>query len=335
MHITRPIQLPSLDLIFKKDEEGHYTKDARLYQDILRYYVERKKEDPNYDGCFKHRELAKWLVNNNHEFKNRYTQDSTKHTSISNRIEHTQERTKDKLKDMVDLGLIQVIGETKVEKGTGTTPLYQYTVDGHLLVWIVESIDPKKRELASDEIYNWFQTMYTQDSSASSVFSLVLFRKFKEKGLFENFVVDSLRRRFHSTAKTKDEIALFQRMGVYYVDDEKKSESYVDLWDETLNEMTPQNKKLILHFIKLDMERKMLDGSKNPENFENLRFELRDRYDEVAVEGVCKKCDSCFSIPLPLQDYLKIAKVLPSEPAITKCLQCHTDGSYVINVLGY
>lgn len=274
-------------------------------------------------------------MNNNHEFINRYKQDSSKHTPIRTRIEHTQERTKDKLKDMIAFGLIQVVGETKVEKGTGTTPLYQYTVDGHLLVWILESIDPKKRENANDEIYNWFQAKHTQDSSASNVFSLALFRKFKEKGLFGDFVVGSLRRRFHSADKTKDEIALFQRMGVYYIDDEKKSEFFVDLWDETLNEMDPHTKKLLLHYIKLDMERKMLDGSKNPENFENRRFELRDRYDMVTVEGVCKNCNSCFSIGIPLQGYLKIANVLPSDPAMTKCVLCHTDDSYVINVLGH
>ena len=44
MLAMRPVQLPGINYVFKKDENGHYSKPALLYQDILRYAIFRKNE---------------------------------------------------------------------------------------------------------------------------------------------------------------------------------------------------------------------------------------------------------------------------------------------------
>ena len=61
---------------------------------------------------------------------------------------------KDKLNDLVNVGLIDTLGRTKVQKGDATTPIYQYNGLAYLLAWLIESFDPNKRELANNEIYN-------------------------------------------------------------------------------------------------------------------------------------------------------------------------------------
>jgi len=99
-------------------------------------YLE-KKDKPS-DDPFRHWDLAEWLMNNNNEFINRYT---GSHTTISNRIEHTQNRTKDSLKDLVNLGLIVDAGQTKIKKGTATTSLYLFTDTAYLVAWIIEGFD--------------------------------------------------------------------------------------------------------------------------------------------------------------------------------------------------
>src|SRR5919204_795750 len=99
MLAMRSVQLPGINYVFKKDKNGNYTKSALLYQDIFRYAIFRKKENLSYTA-FKHREIAGWLVTNNRELLERY---EGSHTTISNRIEYTQDRTKGSLQDLVDL----------------------------------------------------------------------------------------------------------------------------------------------------------------------------------------------------------------------------------------
>jgi len=43
MLVMRQAQLPGVNYVFKKDENGNYTKSPLLYQDILRYAISRKK----------------------------------------------------------------------------------------------------------------------------------------------------------------------------------------------------------------------------------------------------------------------------------------------------
>ena len=74
---------------------------------------------------YRHWDLAKWLLNNNQEFINRYKDLSTRNINIPNRIENTQRRTKHRLNDLVNLQLIKVNGYGKETKGTGTVPIYR------------------------------------------------------------------------------------------------------------------------------------------------------------------------------------------------------------------
>jgi hypothetical protein len=331
MLAMRQAQLPGINYVFEKDENGNYTKSALLYQDILRYAIFRKKDKP-LDNPFRHWDLAEWLMNNNNEFINRY---KGSHITISNRIEHTQNRTKDSLKDLVDLGLIVDAGQTKIKKGTATTSLYLFTDTAYLVAWVIEGFDSNKRETADNEIYNLFDSNYKRISSPSSydIFNWALYRKYKEKGVFGSFVVDEFRDRLDSNIQTRDMQALFQRIGVIYNSNINKAVFFVDLWNETLDELEPESRNLVLHHIKLEIERRMEDRAEDLGSYEKTRFDTRNSYDLVAVQGNCKKCKNCYSIGLEIRSYLKVANLLPSEPIIGKCVLCKIDDSYVINMI--
>lgn len=70
-----------IDTIFKKDQNGRYTKDALFYQDILSYYLVINPLITT-NNRFYLLDLKKWLVENNLEIKE-YFQDSKSHTSLS------------------------------------------------------------------------------------------------------------------------------------------------------------------------------------------------------------------------------------------------------------
>src|SRR5438046_236990 len=103
MLFMRQTQLPGVNFIFQKDKNGSYTKLALLYQDILGYSIIKIKSNSPDSRSFTHRELAKWLLENNNEYINYYKDPSTKYYTLNNKIENTQQSMKDKLNDLVNV----------------------------------------------------------------------------------------------------------------------------------------------------------------------------------------------------------------------------------------
>jgi hypothetical protein len=126
---------------------------------------------------------------------------------------------------------------------------------------------------------------------------------------------------------------LFQRIGVIYNSDIEKAKFFVDLWNETLDELEPEARDLVLYHIKLEIERRMGDLVEDLASFEKTRFKIRTRYDYVALEGNCKKCKCCYSVALPLRPYLDVANILPSEPVTGTCMLCKDPESFVYKVI--
>jgi hypothetical protein len=106
----------TISSIFENDEQGNYTKDALLYQDIIHYYLILGGTDKR----FRLRELQRWLVQNNREIIDFY-QDSKSHTKISNRIHAKEGRINSKF---VYLITGQLIKESRVQNNQSSKSLY-------------------------------------------------------------------------------------------------------------------------------------------------------------------------------------------------------------------
>jgi hypothetical protein len=115
---------------------------------------------------------------------------------------------------------------------------------------------------------------------------------------------------------------LLHRIAVLYIDDEDQSEFFSNLWHETLNELDAKTKDLVLHHIKLEIERRMENKVQDPSTFEQVRFQMKHMHGAVALEGYCDKCKTRYSIAIPLIDYLKVANFIPSKPVIAGCALC-------------
>jgi hypothetical protein len=187
-------RLPSLSVIFEKDETGCYTKPAHLYQDILCFSLNIGKTESGESESFRHWDLAKWLMKNNPELVNRYKDPSNSHTNISNRIENTQQRTKGALSDLKDLRLVRL---TRIEpqlKGTGTVQLYKFRRPAFLLAWLIEGTKPVERNRANDEIFKLLDSYFNGPyAPPMEIYELNLYSKFRSKGVFGELVVDNIR----------------------------------------------------------------------------------------------------------------------------------------------
>jgi hypothetical protein len=103
--MTQILNKWKLDSIFeKKDEQGNYTNDALLCQDILLYFEVINKTVLE-NNPFKLRELQKWIVENNKQITE-YYQGFKARTRITNKIHAKEGRIKNKFEGLLELSLI-------------------------------------------------------------------------------------------------------------------------------------------------------------------------------------------------------------------------------------
>jgi hypothetical protein len=289
-------QVPGINIIFKKDNEGNYTLNSLLYQDILHYSTIIRTEHPEngYNNSFRERELANWLLKNNREFIEYYSGISTRTTTYQNRIENRLPRIRDKLKDLVEMGLFEEDGTTKALKNNDIVSLYKYTLDGYLLSYVIESLDPKKQESADNEIYNLYVWHFEQFPSSASPFSLMIYKKLKEGQVFGR-LVDAYRDVISkgTNVKNMQEFVSAVTPPQYLIDMTRNNPTKLsDMLEKLIQEMDRQKRELFLYGIKEDIETKMARKVVNIYEYIKLRHKVRYRIDIVALLGICENCKS-------------------------------------------
>lgn len=277
--------------IVEKDEGSYtkYTKRALFYQDILRYYFVIKETNM---GPFKDRKLTYWLLENNQELKSDHV-DSDKHTAPSKRMEYRLERVQRSVQDLINLGLMLEAGTVPDERG-GTRPVknYGFTQKGSLLACLIEGFVPSKREKANNEGYNVIQSILSVDPASYNIFHSALHRKYKERGVFGEFIMDRLRQSLesHSEIKTMGEL-LYSSLIVFRTSDASKGNLYLDLWDETFKEMSSFVQGLLLFNMKMEIEQRMAHWAKAPQTYEKACFRVVGE----RLWNFCKYCMNAFS----------------------------------------
>jgi hypothetical protein len=312
----------AINSIFQKEEdEDIYTDNALLDQDILSYSLviakDQTTEQINKDNPkFTHRDIGKWLIKNNSEYIALY---KGKDRTDSEKIDNTQRRVKNRLKDLEVLGLVKQHGETKQQKGTGETPVYGFTRYGYVLAWIIESFDPKSRDKANNEIYKWLEIIYkvNQYSPSTIVFCALFFKKCKEKGLFE-YIVSLFRNVLVSNIYLRNRFELFNEVLVRIFNYPGSTDPFHVTLNETLDELDVSTRELFLYYQKLELERRTKLIAEHPKGYEDIRFQARVNPHILTVEGHCKFCQLYFSLGVDLLDYRE--RMIEDKNEVSGCL---------------
>ena len=321
-----------IDSIFDKDKKGHYTRKALLYQNILQYAV--RDDGASVSGSpFRHWNLSEWLMSKNNEFVNYYKDPSTKTITISNRIDNTQTRTKDKLDDLINLDLIEISGYTKQEKGTGQVRLYNYTNNGYLLAWIIESFDEKKELITNTKIYDVLNSIFNigESSASPDIFFYSFFKKCYEQKAFGD-IVGLFREILSSDKILSDTRDLLQHLVRLEFKDKDKAVFFLNLWNETLEELDMEVKNLFMYQLKLEIERRMEVQVVGTKFYEETRYSHRARSDLVTLECLCTKCNLFVPAGIRLVQYRKAHAY--GMPITAKCPYCQTPHSLQVPALG-
>jgi hypothetical protein len=329
--------ISSISDIFRKDDDGEYIKsnarlviksNARLARKILSYTLVAQKNNHSqkYDEVFFDRDLAKWLLHNYIEFVERYQDRPYNRMKESAQVENVLPRIKDLLSDLVDLDLVRF---EKDEQRRGTSDIitvYRPTFAGHLIALLIEIMESEKpKPNISIEIYHLFDSYFKEHHSSYDKFYDALFKKYMERGLFDEFGIDILISRLNSGMEIKTIDDLVHRLELLSFDDTGKALLYADLLDEVLKELDPNAKELLFYEIKLLLEHEMSKRLTH-KDFEQRRFELRDCTDRIALEAKCENCNTYFVVDIEILYYLRKRNFAPHTPVPkSKCPnpKCH------------
>jgi hypothetical protein len=293
-----PVAISSI--FARRIEDGIYTYSASLYQNILRYFlVLRQKRSENNSLSFTWWEITDWQTINKEDHTDK---------PVKDRIENPQKTIKNKLKNLVQLHLLNEAESKPMTRGSGNTPTYQFTEYGCLLAWIIESFESTtSQEVVCNAVYDLLRSIFTVDdklaATSTSIFISQFLKKCKERGVFENIVIlfrETLVRVDHSIVGMVD---LFRH--VFWLDfkDIEQRTFFNSLFDETINELDLETRKLVLYNLKLDIERKMRISVTDFKEFEKVRFRVKGYADTVALESHCIICDFHAVVAVDLLDY--------------------------------
>lgn len=150
-------------------------------------------------------------------------------------------------------------------------------------------------------------------------------------GVFVTFVVDLMRERLDTAT---DMGGLLSSLTRYENPVKENGDLFLRLSNEAVNELGANERKHLLHHMKLEIEDKMLSQAKNPSLYERMQDVVKDKPDLVAVEGICEKCQCTIAIAISTIEYIQNTQILPSGPLIfEKCPRCKERDCLLIPVV--
>lgn len=182
--------------------------------------------------------------------------------------------------------------------------------------------------MIQNEIYTLVSEIFTinEHSSASNIFFSKFVKKCNDANEFRNIVY--LFRQAISDSNIIKMTDLFNYIWRLDFEDLNTRIRFNNMFFEILDELDPEKQNLILHALKLDIERRMKAAAVSFEKFEQARFMMRSYYNKVALECFCTKCDMFMYSAHNVLDYRKSVVDLYSEGTrflYGRCSQCNTE----------
>jgi hypothetical protein len=316
------MKIPTIQNIFSRDKDGNYTKDALLYQDILKYSVRELESPPQY--IFKKWNLIEWLISHNLEMTNDYKKTAASHMTKTNKIQARKGRVDGHISVLMFLGLLGEKDRVKESKGDSMVTRYSFTRLGSIIALLLMMSSPTKKVKAITSIYKIFRFWCEENPSSIDEYNLSLLELMLDKDLFVKYLELLLCafEKGESFSNMNDLLNEAWRLVSFNPEDCKKHE---ELRKAAFERLSSDAKKYFMHKQKLEIERKMFGIANNLRGFEELSFKLKNDYDKLATEGYCKNCKLYIPLALSLIEYLQLA--YPVNLITTKCPKCGLEKS--------
>ena len=318
------LNVKGIDAIFQKGDGDDYKDKSRMYQDMLIFGSTIQENEE-----FKLWDLAKYLLYNNEELRDRYFKSEIrlKKLNESSKIEHIMRRVKRNVNDLVVLRIMTEVRQVKEERGTGLIPTFRFTTFGYFLSQIIQSL--RFNVNVEDKLYNFLHEGLSKFQTYSSVviFKVHWIKKMHDKGEFGQYisifkkVLDS-----KSISNVEDFALILQStVNLNFFHIPTNLLLFVNTWEETVKELEPEIRKLFLYEQKLAIDVKMGSKARTLE-YEKLRLDLIGDVELVALEGYCNECKQFVVVKMTILEYyrrLAYADKVLDELAMT-CSKCNS-----------
>jgi hypothetical protein len=320
MHGTIMMNSPGIRAIFERNNESNYTKDALLYQYILRYCIKDDAATEN-EIAIRPWELTDWLINHYPEFRDHY---HGSHIKRYSRIENTLPRVKRKLDDLNALFLVEESADKARKLDTRVT-IYRCTKSGLFLAWLIEtqSKDNQKKETAIQKVYDILISYVCDRETSRSIFLSKFFQRCRQKGIFISNASDFLTS-FERARPIYNDVALLELFldvpkTLYWIF------TYPEIFIETLNELGEETKKILLFQFKIEIEG-YYDIYLSTREWEIMRYRNISNYLSVTIPGYCNRCQEETAFQYDIMEYfLSISdNMMPYSSGVitTDCIRC-------------
>lgn len=304
-----------INRIFEADSEGHYTNRALLYQDILGYFkitlkkvdererlVDSKKikeeavklqTDPHSSRI---RELERWLIKNNKQFRYFYT-DSKSHTTMSARIANNDKLIKSCISELESSQLLAKIEIVKSTKNSMPTPVYSLSDPGVIISLLKKYKDAQPRDKLKIQqlIFHLIQRYFSAYNSHICDFIMLLYAKSMQKG-FANSMIDLLFEVMHSDNYRVHTLADVLNIVLHlHLLDQQKHNHFHAILVETINELEERTKNVVMYHLKADIE-SQIHLFQPPKDWEEMWIKNIQDCSKFVLYGICNKCSQRYPV---------------------------------------
>jgi hypothetical protein len=305
-------KLPYISDIFQSDKNEYYTKDALMYQDIIRFSDDK--------SSFSRTELYNWLLRHNQELIDYYKDLSTRNIPYSARVANKKDRLDRIFNNLLDMKVIVRSGTTSAKK-LKKMDIETYSIDksGKLILEVIRNMSLKNELLAAQRrgdssliqirtnelennhlnIYNLITSMFIINDEIP--YQSIVLKEFivnlQNRKLFSKFV-DYVTSVVHISPirDTRDLVSVVLN---FMLNRAPERDLFIDLFYESSNGLGSEGREIFLYQRKLDIEKNVRNNPNGySKEYEKQCFATRADYNNIVLELECNECKKCSTIIL-------------------------------------
>lgn len=255
-------------------------------------------------------------------------------------IKKNQNRQFNEMLNDLEKWKLVISNPVKSEKGGVQTKEYRLTLLGATIGLIVQYTISVDKQDSFDRLFGTWRDYLANVPSSLNTFCLNYMTKCRNSDLFDNFArlyIDTL---IHNNYGIQNEIDLFTQMILIRSEVSRpENELLWDLWQQVFRDMIPYESQMFIHHLKIHIGRQIVRKVHDFSVYEEIRYDIRDNYDDIVIEGNCKNCSTeHFYLVVTVFSYLIFlftnnTKYIIQEYACNlRCKRCNSNDFEIISI---
>lgn len=285
--------------------------NALLCQDIISFIPKTGITD------FKLIQLENWLIENNSEFVEDFSDTRRKKIPKSSKRSIKDQRIRARLGDLVNLGLLFEKRKVRAEKVDVEVPVFALAPEGYFIYYLLQREYPKKYEYVNNEIYEIIQSSLKAYDSSWTLFLSLLYAAYREANILDK-VIDVIRDRLKNGNLIRVFDAILNIITYTQIRnvEPKLKKKLLQIYLTVLrSEANRTGYPVILQTIKLNHELHILSHCPS-KRWEKIWIRYINDYSKTVLN---LQCDRCQSLAPFVVDTIE---VITNPNVKTRCLIC-------------